>query len=808
MSKRLPDFLFNGRFEDQEVIYMLTASTAEDHLAELARIVGEGDGAGKKAADEIADAMTADPEWAQIPETSVPPLSIDLEEELSRAFVPVDEPGQEASVPSDTIAALDKLLGEQPAPVEPKPADPIDGIEAALAELNMTTTNTAAAETSTVEELLAVPVEPTPEPGLAEDDLPLMDIDDALAAEFDRALAEDIGSDPEIARLASEAQASIQQAVEDVPAPGPTFDAEQSIQNVVDSLEMPTLPSADPQSASLDGNDAFAQELDRLIQSDNSAVLADSTPDVPAPMQTETLSAYDEPELTTMPSFEPPTVAEETPVADDVDWQAPQMADYSDPAAEFQNYAGDQQAPAHVAPTSDPASEALAGIAAAGVAAAGAAAVSTHRQNELPQISDDFAIEDAIAEPVFEYNEPSEAESVSFAAEPQIDSFESYSDQSHVETDLYAPAAAPAYEKRQTGRKVAAGILAVALLGGTAAFAWSFFGSDEPESVKTLVASSEPVKVKPAEAGGAVIPNQDQSVFQTVDGNVSDAPKQTELKDETVKPINVGVATTAKVGERVVSNGDAGDASKPLPARKVRTMVVKPDGTIVSGGNVATAATTASETENSGTSSTIAAADPIKIAPTTVTTQPASTFGTSESVTNTLRTATTDASLPESVQNATVKTVKTTVTTAAVPKIDSDTALGTSSTEPKIGTPSPKPVKVAKVEPAKPVVTQPAAATPKPEVKPASGSLPKVASPYVVQISSQRSPAAARQSYGNLSRRYAGLLKGKGVDYRQIQINGRGTFYRVNIPSKTRGAANDLCAKLKASGGDCLVRRR
>ena len=89
---------------------------------------------------------------------------------------------------------------------------------------------------------------------------------------------------------------------------------------------------------------------------------------------------------------------------------------------------------------------------------------------------------------------------------------------------------------------------------------------------------------------------------------------------------------------------------------------------------------------------------------------------------------------------------------------------------------------------------------------PAQETLPRVSSPYAVQISSQRSAGAAKQSYEDLSQRYAGIIGGRGVDIRQVEVKGK-TYFRVRIPADSSGTANRMCNAMKARGGDCFVTR-
>ncbi|HXV31746.1 MAG TPA: SPOR domain-containing protein, partial [Sinorhizobium sp.] len=85
----------------------------------------------------------------------------------------------------------------------------------------------------------------------------------------------------------------------------------------------------------------------------------------------------------------------------------------------------------------------------------------------------------------------------------------------------------------------------------------------------------------------------------------------------------------------------------------------------------------------------------------------------------------------------------------------------------------------------------------------ATASVP--AGSYVVQIASLPSEAEAQKSYDNLSRKFADIIGGRGVDIRKAEIAGKGTYYRVRIPAGSREEANSLCSRYKGAGGSCLV---
>lgn len=318
-------------------------------------------------------------------------------------------------------------------------------------------------------------------------------------------------------------------------------------------------------------------------------------------------------------------------------------------------------------------------------------------------------------------------------------------------------------EKRRAGRRAAFAIVAVALLGGTAALGWNFVSGPTGDT-PTLLASTEPVKVKPVDAGGKVVPNQDQAVYQVGDSNAS---KQERLTDNKEQPITVAVAPTgAKTNARVTSN--QGDTTPlALKPRSVRTVVVRPDGTIVS-----------SETPQP---------KPIVVGATSVT---APALSLQNQVQNAIN-ATPSAVTEEPLKTAAIDAPKKVTTVPVTSLRTTEPAPAAATATEAVATPAVKPVETA-------------AATPAPE--PTSNELPQVSSPYAVQVSSQRSVEGAKRSYATLSRRFASILDGRGVDYRQVEVKGK-NYVRVRIPAQDRATANQICSQLKNAGGDCFVTR-
>jgi SPOR domain len=181
--------------------------------------------------------------------------------------------------------------------------------------------------------------------------------------------------------------------------------------------------------------------------------------------------------------------------------------------------------------------------------------------------------------------------------------------------DLGIAAMVPHTGIRSRGFKLAAGALGVALLvsGGAIAIAFTGGGSEvasgEPKIVK---ADTTPVKVKPENPGGLEIANQDQVVYDKVAGSkgVGTQEKLVSSSEEPISIANVSEEDQAAAGEeQMASAADGGDmpvdeaaampgdakadarlapvadeVSPTLPAlapRRVKTMLIKPDGTVV-----------------------------------------------------------------------------------------------------------------------------------------------------------------------------------------------------------------------------------
>ncbi len=323
----------------------------------------------------------------------------------------------------------------------------------------------------------------------------------------------------------------------------------------------------------------------------------------------------------------------------------------------------------------------------------------------------------------------------------------------------------------------------VVILGGAALLAMSFTGggSDEPVLV---AAEDSPIKVRPENPGGIQIPNQDNPVYRRVSGEqAADArPAQQQLITTTEEPVDlpqpeevrsdlpgvdVGDDIAAKIEERLTNSAEetADESVIALTPRRVRSLVVRPDGTMVPREIPEPAETTGTTAERQTEAPVVEVA-----AASTDETQPEAA-----------RAEESPATVPSSGPIPPARPAN--VAVAEQPQTRSDS-----------------PGILTRREAPQPPAAQQVAAVAAPAPTAAAA-----ASEWSVQISSQPTVESAQQSYQQLAQRYGEMLQGRGVNIVKAEIEGKGTYYRVRIPSNSKDDAIQLCERLKGAGGSCFV---
>jgi hypothetical protein len=365
-----------------------------------------------------------------------------------------------------------------------------------------------------------------------------------------------------------------------------------------------------------------------------------------------------------------------------------------------------------------------------------------------------------------------------------------------------------ARQPRRRGLFIAAIVGGVAIAGGLGAFALSFGGKGSGGAPVIVKADNAPIKVKPENPGGTVVPNQDNKVYDAVlKGAKPAAPVQEKLVTNTEQPVDVAAkdqqtrVVDLAPGQTDAANGTgpADTAAAPAPKsedriaqvlqdadkgtnadvvavapRKVRTMVVKADGSLVAREDPAPAAPQVAATEPTDPA-------PQHVAP--------SAQGDSQAT----------GTVPQVADQTNSGQAKPAVPVkpAAAPKAEAKAqSANTPATVPVAPQrPSDQPVDVVgEVKPDQVASIDPATASA------AGGS-------WSIQIASQPTVESAQSTYQDLQRRYGSVLGGRTANIVKAEIAGKGTFYRVRVPTQSRNDAINLCTSYKAAGGNCFVSR-
>jgi hypothetical protein len=81
------------------------------------------------------------------------------------------------------------------------------------------------------------------------------------------------------------------------------------------------------------------------------------------------------------------------------------------------------------------------------------------------------------------------------------------------------------------------------------------------------------------------------------------------------------------------------------------------------------------------------------------------------------------------------------------------------------------------------------------------------AAPWGVQIAGNYSKAQAMADFIALQTKFSAILTTRPpmIFTGKMAGGGQGSFYEVRVPADTRDEAEDICKKLKAAGGACVV---
>lgn len=349
---------------------------------------------------------------------------------------------------------------------------------------------------------------------------------------------------------------------------------------------------------------------------------------------------------------------------------------------------------------------------------------------------------------------------------------------------------------------VIGGLLGVAVVGGAALITLRSGASDGPPPF--ITADASPTKITPDIAGTGDNEGQAKLVYDRVDPDTEIAdsllvlpgsdpiaeippiPEDTASGDVSRIILNDGFANDtsgdaaapfppleANSGAGTVVASRDGGSAVPIGPKKVRTVVVRPDGTIVSNEATPAAAETVVGLPSASQTPPAPAADENPLL--------AENFG----------------ALP--IENSAPGSPGGILESASIPDI-----------------PAPVPVPPLVPRPSVPAETQTIIATPGSSSgpidltpsAPAPVISPATSGGFLVQVSSQRSRENALATFDQLQRRYPGILAGREPNIQRADLGERGVYFRVRVGYSTRAQALQMCENLKAAGGDCLLAAR
>jgi hypothetical protein len=322
---------------------------------------------------------------------------------------------------------------------------------------------------------------------------------------------------------------------------------------------------------------------------------------------------------------------------------------------------------------------------------------------------------------------------------------QAYSDDPYGYQDEYAAAAEEPVQKRGGGMVTVVVVLALAVLGTGAAFAYrTYVGSPRSGEPPIIKADTGPTKIVPAPADAntkvpdrlaagdgteKIVPREEAPV----DVNAQPAPRMVPLNQNANPPT---VASVAPGGPPPV-NGGNGTMPNNEP-RRIKTLSVRgdqPDGAGVP-----------------------AASQP-----------------------------------PGAKPSAAARAARNSPVPAAAANANASTANGPLLLSPQAGQSAPA------ADPRTRVATNTPAQT-----APSGGG-----GGYLVQVSSQKNEADAQSSYRVLQGKYPSVLGSQSVVVKRVDLGAKGVYYRAFAgPFGSPDQATQVCNNLKAAGGPlCLIQR-
>lgn len=319
----------------------------------------------------------------------------------------------------------------------------------------------------------------------------------------------------------------------------------------------------------------------------------------------------------------------------------------------------------------------------------------------------------------------------------------------YASADPYAQAASAAPTRSRRPMMLIGGAVAVCVVGIGVTYGMRG-GSSVPREAPTIKAASGPVKVQPEQPKPEGQAAQSASIL---DRNGDERLAASRVINREEQPVDIREAARAARTE-AAPPAQSGNAFFPEP-RRVRTVAVRPDGTIAQEPSAPAAAAAPPAPAQSSSGAAPARPQPPGAAPVRPPQAPAA---------------------------------------PAAPKVTERAgAVTPSSATPGAGAPPRNLV---------PPTTQTASTAP----APAAAAPAAAGGGYAVQLAAPGSEAEARAAIARIRQQHGSVLGSLQPTTAKANVNGR-DIYRVRVVGLSQDGANALCNRLKASGGSCFVAR-
>jgi len=324
---------------------------------------------------------------------------------------------------------------------------------------------------------------------------------------------------------------------------------------------------------------------------------------------------------------------------------------------------------------------------------------------------------------------------------------------------------------------------------------------DTATKAPQLTASTAAVKETPRVVDKPVTDVAKSPVLQQMAG-ASTAPSAEQLvtTDQTA-----GTAPTAVDTAPAVAAADGDLSEGGLANRKVRTVTVRPDGTIVSGDD-AVAGNAALPVDRPNVPS-VPSTETTNLLGNDTTTQVAATNSSAP-------TPLVDIPDTPATTTATADDTQPVIDTTIVPPKPISFPVRSTATAPAAAAPRSSVNAVIDQTPtgqinllgadslAPPKATAPTATAP---AKVATAAPAGGGAPAYVQIASSLSEADANAAVKAATAKFGSVFEGNKLMVQQADLGTKGIRWRVRLPASSLADANGICAQIKALGGDCFA---